>query len=474
MAPVDGNYIDDISSPTNEVIAKIPRSNAADVQKAVDCAKVAFKEYSKTSNAQRSKILSKIADCIEKNLKYFAYLESIDTGKPLNLCESLDIPRAIENFRFFSSLLISYEETSNVSMNNLNYSQRSPIGVVGLITPWNLPLYLLTWKLAPALAMGNAAIIKPSELSPLTAHALMMVIHSIEEIPKGTVNLISGYGAEVGQAIVEHPDIRLISFTGGTLTGKRVASTAAPMFKKVSLELGGKNATIVFADCDFENTVQGVLRASFLNQGQICLCGSRIFVESSIYDKFVQALLTHVKSEQWKVGNPLESSTKIGSLISRQHLEKIQSYVDLALKEGGKILCGGKQPENLLKNSRFCKGAFFEPTIIADLNPETSRVATEEIFGPVVTIHKFDTEEEVLRYHNCSCYGLAGSVWTSNISRGHRVAQQMDTGMVWVNCWLLRDLRVPFGGVKNSGIGREGGVNSFETFSEIKNICIKF
>lgn len=365
--------------------------------------------------------------------------------------------------KFFAEAICHNETACHLRHDAVNYTQRSPIGCVGLITPWNLPLYLLTWKLGPALAMGNTIVAKPSELTPLTAHLLAYL--AVEAgFPAGVVNVVSGLGAEAGQALVEDPRVKMISFTGGTLTGKRVNLTCAPLFKKVSLELGGKNATIVFADCAFDRTVSEVVRSSFLNQGQICLCGSRIFVERCLYDKFVAAFVLQTK--ELKVGDPLSKDSFLGSLISKDHREKVESYVQLAIDEGGEILCGGGKPMGL------DSGAFYLPTVVGGLSP-SSRCATEEIFGPVVTIHAFDTEEEVLSYHDCVPYGLAGSVWTSDLSRGHRVAQSMDTGMVWVNCWLYRDLRVPFGGVKSSGIGKEGGWESLSAFSTSKNICIK-
>eukprot|EP00475_Leptophrys_vorax_P037452 TRINITY_DN6460_c0_g1_i3.p1 TRINITY_DN6460_c0_g1~~TRINITY_DN6460_c0_g1_i3.p1 ORF type:complete len:509 (-),score=161.32 TRINITY_DN6460_c0_g1_i3:19-1545(-) len=468
----DLRTISNFAPASGALIAHVPNSSKDVVDRAVSAAKKAFPAMSQLPMDARSKILNQIADLLEQNLEHFAYLESVDTGKPLWLCKVLDIPRAVHNLRFFASAILHDQETSNCSNSALNYSQRSPYGVVGLITPWNLPLYLLTWKLAPALAMGNTVVLKPSELTPMTAHALMELIKQVEDLPAGAVNLVSGVGAETGQSIVDHPDVKMISFTGGTVSGRIVALSAAPMFKKVSLELGGKNASIVFADCDFEKTVEGVARAAFLNQGEICLCGSRIFVEESLYASFVERLV-EVVTKNWTVGNPFDQNSRLGSLVSKQHLGKIEYYVDLALREGGKIACGGKRPKHLLAEPRFADGAFYEPTIIEGLDPVSSRVATEEIFGPVVTIHPFSSEEEVLELHNRSEYGLAGSVWTQDLSKGHRVAQSMDTGMVWVNCWLLRDLRVPFGGVKNSGLGREGGKNSLETFSQVKNICIK-
>lgn len=459
--------LDVVDPASNSVIGRIPRSNGQDVDSAVASAKAAYASWEALGFVARSKLLNKLADLVELNCEALAILESFDTGKPLWLCKQVDIPRAVSNLRFFANCVNYMSEECHQMADAINYTQRSSVGVAGLITPWNLPLYLLTWKLAPALIMGNTVVAKPSELTPMTAHALCNLIKQAE-IPNGVVNLISGYGAECGHPICAHEDVDIVSFTGGTATGKSVATTAAPLFKKLSLELGGKNATIVFADCKFETTEDGVLRASFLNQGQICLCGSRIFIERSIYKNFTDALVE--KANSLKVGDPRDDKSFMGSLISKQHLEKIEFYVDLAREEGGKILCGGKRPDLA---GEFSEGCFYLPTLIADLSP-TSRCATEEIFGPVVTLHPFDTEQELLEMHDHVKYGLAGSVWTSDLRKGHVIAQKMYTGMVWVNCWLYRDLRVPFGGVKNSGVGTEGGWKSLETFSREKNICIRY
>jgi len=349
----------------------------------------------------------------------------------------------------------------------INYTLRRPIGIVGCISPWNLPLYLFTWKIAPALAAGNCVIAKPSEITPMTAYMLSKIC--IEAgLPAGVLNIVHGLGPTAGQAMVEHPEIKAISFTGGTTTGRRLAATAAPMFKKLSLELGGKNANIIFDDCDFENTLKTTVHSSFANQGQICLCGSRIFVQKGIYEKFKNAFVEKVK--HLKIGDP-STDVNIGAIVSKQHQEKIVSYIALAKEEGGKILCGGEiyQPDD----DRCKEGYFIAPTIIEGLRYDC-RTNQEEIFGPVVTITPFDTEEEVLKMANSTEYGLACSIWTSELNKAHRMAEKMESGIVWINCWLLRDLRTPFGGVKNSGVGREGGWEALRFFTEAKNVCIKY
>ncbi|HSH39690.1 MAG TPA: aldehyde dehydrogenase, partial [Chthoniobacterales bacterium] len=389
------------------------------------------------------------------------------TGKPLSLARSLDTPRAASNFRFFATAILHTENQAHITDGlALNYTLRQPRGIAGLISPWNLPLYLLSWKIAPAIACGNTAVAKPSELTPMTAHLLCDAC--IEAgLPPGVLNIVHGTGPNVGQPITAHPKINTISFTGGTVTGRKVAETCAPMFKKISLELGGKNPNIVFADADIEAAVTGSVRSSFANQGQVCLCGSRIFVERRAYQNFVDGLVD--KTSKLRIGDPLDPATDQGAIISKTQLEKVKFYVDLAQQEGGRVVLGGSAPEQI--NERCRDGYFFQPTIITDLAPGC-RTNREEIFGPVVSITPFDEEEEVIRYANDCDYGLASSVWTQNLSRAHRVAEQIQTGTVWVNCWLLRDLRVPFGGMKQSGVGREGGNEALHFFTEPKNICI--
>ena len=445
----------------------VSRGAAEDIERAVAAARGAsLGPWGNTSTTERAALLDAIADGIEVRIDELAAAESADTGKPFSLARSVDIPRAVANFRFFAGA-VRHSETGCHPMDSaLNYTLRRPVGVMALITPWNLPLYLLSWKVAPALAMGNTVVAKPSEVTPLTAGLLAEVIHSAG-LPPGVFNLVHGFGAEVGDELVGHSDVAGVSFTGGTATGARVAATAAPTFKKLSLELGGKNASIVFADCDFDTTVAGVARAGFANQGQVCLCGSRILVERSIYERFREALVAEVG--RLRPGDPSLPSTNFGSLVSLVHREKVEGYVALAEEEGGTVLCGGRRPE---LSEEFSRGAFYEPTVIDGLTPE-SRTATEEIFGPVVTLHPFDTEEDALAIANGVRYGLAASVWTSDLGKAHRVSAALETGMVWVNTWLHRDLRVPFGGVKDSGVGREGGRYSLEFFSESRNICIK-
>ena len=466
IAPVGDEYLDDVNPATGEVIAKVPRSKGADVDFAVMAAGRAFATWSQTSMAERADLLEAVASRIAKRSEELAELESRDTGKPIHVARTVDIPRAVANFRFFAGA-VRHDQTACHAMDGaLNYTLRAPVGVVALVTPWNLPIYLLSWKAAPALAMGNTVVAKPSELTPLTASALADIFREVG-CPEGVFNLVHGTGPEAGEPLIGHPQVALVSFTGGTATGARVAAIAAPQFKKLSLELGGKNATIVFSDCDFQKTVAGAVRAGFLNQGQVCLCGSRILVERSIHDRFVAALVANVRA--MKLGSPSDPATELGALISLAHRDKVEGYLALAREEGGVIACGGARPLLLPPHDT---GAFLEPAVITGLSPRC-RTATEEIFGPVVTVHAFDTEAEALSIANGVRYGLSASVWTNDLSRAHRIAARLETGMVWVNTWLLRDLRVPFGGIKESGVGREGGVHSLEFFSESRNICIK-
>jgi len=462
-----GQHMDDLCPADGTVIAQIPRSGARDVDEAAAAANEALKgPWANSTVEDRAQLLESIASAIEARLDEFAALESRDQGKPVSLARSVDIPRAIANFRFFAGAIRHDHTDFHPMAGALNYTLRRPVGVMGLITPWNLPLYLLTWKVAPALAMGNTIVAKPSELTPLTANALAEVFDQIGA-PKGIFNLVHGLGAEAGDAIVSHPEIKGISFTGGTSTGALVAASAAPKFKKLSLELGGKNPTLIFADCDFDAAVEGAARAGFANQGEICLCGSRILVERSIHDRFLTALTQRVAA--MKVGDPSAQDTQVGALVSADHRDKVESYIELGKQEGGTIECGGKRPELAEK---LQDGYYLEPTVISGLTP-SCRTATEEIFGPVVTVHPFDDEREAMAMANGVRYGLAASLWTTNLSRAHRLAEELESGMVWVNTWLLRDLRVPFGGMKDSGVGREGGRYSLEFFSESRNICIK-
>ncbi len=467
VAPSGGKYLENIEPATGQPYSLVPESDSRDVEAAVVAAERAFPAWSRTPAAERSRILLRIADLIDRDLEKFAHAESVDTGKPLALARSLDIPRASSNFRFFATAILHTENEAHV-MDGVafNYTLRQPRGVVGLISPWNLPLYLLSWKIAPALAAGNTAVAKPSELTPMTAYLLCDVCREAG-LPNGVLNIVHGTGANVGAPMTAHPKIGTISFTGGTVTGRKVAEAGAPLFKKLSLELGGKNPNIIFADADLEAAIAGSVRSSFANQGQVCLCGSRVFVERPVYDDFVRRFTEKVA--QLKQGDPLEEKTEQGAIVSQTQLEKVKFYVDLAQEEGGTIALGGVAPS--APNDRCSGGYFFPPTVITGL-PVGCRVNREEIFGPVVTITPFDREEEVIGYANDTDYGLASSVWTQNLSRAHRVAEQIHTGTVWVNCWLVRDLRVPFGGMKQSGVGREGGEEALRFFTEPKNVCI--
>jgi aminomuconate-semialdehyde/2-hydroxymuconate-6-semialdehyde dehydrogenase len=467
VEPVGGKYIDNIEPATGKPYSQVADSDSRDVDLAVAAAEAAFADWSKKTTAERSDILLRIADLIERDLEKFARAESIDTGKPLSLARGLDIPRAVANFRFFATAILHTENEAHITDGvAFNYTLRQPRGIAGLISPWNLPLYLLSWKIAPALAVGNTAIAKPSELTPMTAYLLCEICVEAG-LPNGVFNVVHGTGPNVGAAITAHPKIDTISFTGGTVTGRKVAETCAPMFKKVSLELGGKNPNIIFADADLDAAIAGSVRSSFANQGQVCLCGSRVFVERPVYQDFVKRFVE--KASQLKVGDPLDEKTDQGAIVSKTQLDKVKFYVDLAQQEGGVTALGGSAPKSI--NERCQSGYFFPPTVITDL-PVSCRVNREEIFGPVITITPFDNEEEVIGYANDTDYGLASSVWTQNLNRAHRVAEKIHTGTVWVNCWLVRDLRVPFGGMKASGVGREGGDEALRFFTEPKNICI--
>ena len=467
VEPISKTYLDNYNPATGEIYSLIPDSNEQDVELAYQAAKNAFKEWSITPKEKRSAYLLKIASLIEKNLDKLALAESIDNGKPLKLAKTVDIPRAAANFHFYGTGILHYaSQAHSMEETAINYTLRQPVGVAGCISPWNLPLYLFTWKIAPALAAGCTVVAKPSEITPMTAFLLSEIC--IEAgLPAGVLNIVHGLGGKVGNAIVSHKNIPLISFTGGTATGKHIASIAAPMFKKLSLELGGKNANIIFADCNYDKMLATTLQSSFANQGQICLCGSRIFIERKIYEKFKTDFVA--KTKELTVGNPLDEKTKVGAIVSQQHQQKILSYIELAKTEGGKILCGGTQI-NLTDQNK--NGYYIAPTIIEGLNYDC-RTNQEEIFGPVVTITPFDTEEEVLMMANSTQYGLASILWTENLTRTHQMTNNLHAGIVWVNCWLLRDLRTPFGGVKASGVGREGGFEALDFFTEPKNVCIK-
>lgn len=466
--PINGNYIDNYNPANGEVYGQIPNSSTEDVEYAYEAAKQAFSKWSKTTLEERSRILIKISELLESNLDRFAGAESIDNGKPIDLAKQIDIPRAASNFRFFGNAITQFasESHESVGQNAINFTLRKPIGVVGCISPWNLPLYLFTWKIAPAIAAGNCVVAKPSEVTPLTAFLLGRICTEAG-LPNGVLNIVHGLGTTTGQAIVEHQNIKAISFTGGTTTGAHIASIAAPMFKKLSLELGGKNPNIIFSDCDYDKMLETTLRSSFANQGQICLCGSRILVEESIYEKFKIDFVQKVK--QLKVGHPSEETTNIGALVSKSHLEKVESYIKLAQDEGGKILCGGLE----VTVPGFENGYYLQPTVIEVTSNDCS-INQEEVFGPVVTIMSFKTDKEALYLANDVKYGLSATVWTNNLNRTMQFSQQLQAGIVWVNTWMLRDLRTPFGGAKASGVGREGGFEALRFFTEPKNICIKY
>lgn len=466
-APKNGKYIDNVNPATGEVYSQTPDSDAQDIAAATEAAKAAFKAWSTTPAEERFKVLNRIAELIDENLDALALAETNDNGKPLWLSKKVDIPRASSNFRFFAtgSMHMS-SESHSMEDRAINYTLRKPIGVVGCISPWNLPLYLFSWKLAPALAAGNCVVAKPSEVTPMTGY-LLSVICKEAGLPDGVLNIVHGTGPNCGAAIVEHPQIKAISFTGSTRAGQQIAATAAPMFKKISLELGGKNPNIIFADCDWDKTMATTLQSSFANMGQICLCGSRILIEESIYEKFKAEFIERAK--RLTVGDPLDGKSKQGATVSKMHYDKVLSCIELAKEEGGKILLGG----NAIKLEGRCEnGLFIEPTIIEGLGP-SCRTNMEEIFGPVVTLQPFKTEEEALALANASDYGLAATIWTQDLSRAHRMAANVHSGIIWVNCWLLRDLRTPFGGFGNSGVGREGGWEALRFFTEPKNVCIE-
>ena len=467
QVPALGKYIENFDPSKGVVFSLIPDSDAQDVSLATEAAKAAFPKWSAMTLNERSEILLRLSKGIEDRMDEFVVAESLDNGKPVSLARQVDIPRAVSNLSFFATAILHFASESHYMEGlGVNYTTRKPIGVVGCISPWNLPLYLFTWKIAPALATGNCVVAKPSEITPYSAYLLSEAAMAAG-LPPGVLNIVHGLGTSAGDAIVKHPDIKAVSFTGGTATGAYIARTAGPMFKKLSLELGGKNPNIIFADCDFEDMLSTTVRSSFANQGQICLCGSRIFIERTIYDKFKTAFVEKVS--RMKVGNPSDPSTKQGAVVSKGHMEKVLSYIALAEEEGGTILTGGNQ---VILDAPHDNGYYIAPTIIEGL-PFDCRTNQEEIFGPVVTLCPFDTEEEVLMMANATQYGLAATVWTTNLKKAHRVADGIHAGIVWVNSWLVRDLRTPFGGVKASGVGREGGWEALKFFTEPKNIFIK-
>lgn len=468
VQPASGKYLDNFDPSTGEVYSLIADSDDRDVHLAVEAARAAFPAWSGTSVEDRFSVLMRLVALIERELDELALAESIDNGKTLAIAKRLDIPRAASNFRFYATAAMhtANESHDSVGLGAINYTLRQPLGVVGCISPWNLPLYLFTWKIAPAIAAGCAVVAKPSEVTPMTAFLLGKLCVEAG-LPAGVLNIVHGLGPKVGSAIVAHRDVKAISFTGGTATGEEIARVAAPMFKKLSLELGGKNPNIIFADCNYDEMLAETRRAAFANQGEICLCGSRIFVERPLYERFKKDFVADVA--RLKVGDPLADDTDVGAIVSKQHFDKIMSYIDLAQKEGGTVLTGG---EAVAVEGRCENGFFIRPTVIEGL-PHDCRTNQEEIFGPVATIMPFDIEDEVLGYANSVRYGLSATVWTENLSRAHRLAAKLESGIVWINCWLKRDLRTPFGGVKDSGVGREGGFEALRFFTEEKNVCIQ-
>lgn len=466
-APLNDRWLDNINPATGMIYSRTPASTAEDVAYAVGAAQAAFPGWRDTSEEQRFRVLNRIADLIEENLDALALAETNDNGKPLWLSKKVDIPRAAANFRFFATGLMHISAESHQTTGQaINYTLRQPIGVVGCISPWNLPLYLFTWKIAPALAAGNSVIAKPSEVTPMSAYLLSLICKEAG-LPDGVLNILHGDGPGCGSAIVAHPDIKAISFTGSTRAGREIAAVAAPMFKKLSLELGGKNPNIIFADCDWDKAMRTTLQSSFANQGQICLCGSRVLIEASIYEKFKAEFLE--RAARLTVGDPLDEKTKQGAVVSKLHFEKVMGAIQTAREEGGNILLGG---EVIRPGGRCAEGYFIAPTVIEGLGPGC-RTNMEEIFGPVVSLQPFNTEEEALQLANASDYGLSATIWTESLTRAHRMAAQVHSGIIWVNCWLLRDLRTPFGGFKNSGVGKEGGWEALRFFTESKNVCIE-
>jgi aminomuconate-semialdehyde/2-hydroxymuconate-6-semialdehyde dehydrogenase len=469
QAPLDNRWLDIHEPATGSVFAQCPDSTAADVDAAVQAAHKAAPGWAATPSDERARLLHRLADLIEARLDEFAALESRDSGKPVALAKRLDIPRAVSNLRFFAAAVIAWDSESHAMESGaINYTLRRPLGVVGCISPWNLPLYLFTWKIAPALASGNTVVAKPSEITPCTA-ALLGELSIEAGFPPGVLNIVQGRGPTTGQSIVEHAMVKAVSFTGSTRTGASIAATAAPQFKKVSLELGGKNPAIVFADADLsDENLDTIVRSGFANQGEICLCGSRLLVQRSIYDSFRERYLARVKA--LRVGDPQESSSDLGALVSREHFDKVMGCITKAREEGGQVLTGGHA---LNPDGRCADGWFIAPTVIDGL-PNDTVTNQQEIFGPVVTLIPFEDEAEAIAIANGTGYGLAASLWTTDLSRAHRMGAQLEFGIVWINCWLLRDLRTPFGGSKQSGVGREGGAEALRFFTEPRNICIRY
>lgn len=466
---LNSDVIENFDPSTDAVYSTLPKSDALDAVFAIKSAKKAFERWSTLSAQDRSMWLHKIADGIEKHFESFAEAESLDTGKPLWLARSLDIPRAIENFRFFANRILNYESKSYEMKGALSYVQKQALGVCALISPWNLPLYLLTWKIAPCLATGNVAICKPSEVTPLTAFLLAKVLEEIK-FPKGVCNILFGLGSEVGEALISHPGVAAVSFTGGTATGKKIAEIAAPSFKKLSLELGGKNSAIILKDANLKKAVEVCIKSSFLNQGEICLCTERIFIQDEIYEEFKTLFLAEV--EKLQVGDRKEEKTFMGPLVSKSHLHKVIDCIELAKKDKAKILYGGETLKEDLTKSDLKSGYYIKPTVMEDLS-DCSELQQDEIFGPVVSLRPFKYAHEAIKWANTTPYGLCATLFTQDITKAHKLSANLDVGTVWINTWLKRDLRVPFGGMKSSGLGREGGDYSLDFFTEAKTICLE-
>jgi aminomuconate-semialdehyde/2-hydroxymuconate-6-semialdehyde dehydrogenase len=467
IGPLSGKFIDNVNPATGEVFSQVPDSSEKDVALAVKAAQKAFPSWSVTPVEERFTILNRIAALIDENLEALSQAETLDNGKPLWLSRRVDIPRASANFRFFATGIMHFAAESHTMEDKaINYTIRQPVGVVACISPWNLPLYLFTWKIAPAIAAGNCVVAKPSEVTPVTAFLLARICKAAG-LPAGVLNIIHGKGDTTGEAMIQHPAVKAISFTGSTRAGARIASVAAPQFKKLSLELGGKNPNIIFADCDWEKMMKTTVQSSFSNQGQICLCGSRILVEASIYEQFKLQFVAEVK--KLTVGDPLEEKSRQGAVVSKMHFDKVMQSIATAKKEGGVILTGG---ETVQLQGRCSNGFFIQPTVIEGLGP-SCQTNMEEIFGPVVTLQPFRDEAHALELANACSYGLSATIWTQDISKANRVAAKVEAGIIWINCWLLRDLRTPFGGIKNSGVGREGGWDALRFFTEAKNVCVQ-
>lgn len=463
--PANDRWLDVFDPATATIHARCASGDVDDVDSAVAAARSAFPMWSSLPPSERGRWLHKLADALESRLAEFAAAESLDGGKPIALARDVEIPRAVSNLRFFAAAASQFSSESHQGEAGLNITLRQPLGVVGCISPWNLPLYLFTWKIAPALAAGNCVIAKPSEVTPMTAWMLGELAAEIG-FPAGVLNIVQGLGTDVGKAIVEHPGIKAISFTGSTAVGRSIAVHCAGALKKASLELGGKNATVVFADAPPTGLFDVLLRSAFQNAGQICLCGSRLLVERRCYDEFRDSFVA--RARQLRVGDPLDPATTVGPMVSQAHFDKVMLHIELARAEGGRVLCGG----NAVQPAGRCEqGWFIAPTVIEGLGPQT-RTNTEEIFGPVVTLQSFEDEEEALALANASSYGLATSLWTSDLRRAHWLASGIDVGIVWINTWLERDLRTPFGGMKQSGLGREGGLEAMRFFTDAKNVCI--